>query len=58
MKNLEDKRNKCKDKCNVCIYTFYAKNIYMENTLFCLQTYSCSLLAFSHSPASQGDRVI
>lgn len=56
MKNLEDKCNKCKDNYNVYIYTFYYKNVYMKNTLFCVQNYSCSLLAFSHSPASSGDR--
>lgn len=36
MKNLRDKFNKCKKKYNVYIYTFYYKNIYVENTLFCL----------------------
>lgn len=39
MKNLRDKFNKCKEKYNVYIYTVYYKNIYVENTLFCLQMY-------------------
>lgn len=39
MKNLRDKFKKYKEKHNVYIYTFYYKNIYVENTLFCLQMY-------------------
>lgn len=39
MENLRDKLNTCKDKYNVYVYTFYFKNIYVENALFCLQMY-------------------
>lgn len=39
MENLRDKLNKCKDKYNVYVCTFYCKNIYVENALFCLQMY-------------------
>lgn len=39
LKNLRDKFNKCKEKYNMYIYSFYYKNIYVENTMFCLQMY-------------------
>lgn len=39
MKNLRDKFKKCKNKYNVYVYTFYFKNIYVENALFCLNMY-------------------
>lgn len=39
MKKLRDKFNKCREIYNVYIYTFYLKNIYVENTLFFLQMY-------------------